>query len=533
MEELMGARALSTTDARSTRPLPQSAEDLRGLRAARWVRESTAGQYANYGPDSQRKLQDRALVSLGMSDSGLAWEPAQSGSTVYQGPAMASVLEAARAGAFDVLVVAYVDRWQRNLRQTLNVLEDALHPAGVVVWFCDEEILSSNDRAWDQLVDRAKAAESWLRLHRKRVREGLAAKLTMKRDPSGHPPFGFRRNEAKLVEPDPERAQTVRAVFEASAMGRSDREVAAQTGISLYRVRGMLTSPLYIGQLRDGDPASWGPLVDLRIWNRVQEVRARRATNAGRPAAPRRPYALSMLHCAACGRHLIGDTGYYRHPDACAAFRAATPEWPYDWHGRRDGKGYRRTLYEDAIGKVLEQVQLGADVLVDVVSDVSHASASIDSVAIARIERERDAAIGRYRRDRDARALEVAMARLDAQEAEARRELEPEVVPAPDAHRYLQELPATWRALENGEGPGRRMLAEALFDRLDVLGFRELVAHPTAHAVARGMLATLPQQMDITVGYGRGERSSASSSDVQVVRFVEPSSEIAEATQSA
>jgi len=162
----MGARALSTTETRSTRPLPQSAEDLRGLRAARWVRESTAGQYANYGPDSQRKLQDRALASLGMSDSGLAWEPAQSGSTVYQGPAMASVLEAARAGAFDVLVVAYVDRWQRNLRQTLNVLEDALHPAGVVVWFCDEEILSSNDRAWDQLVDRAKAAESWLRLHR-------------------------------------------------------------------------------------------------------------------------------------------------------------------------------------------------------------------------------------------------------------------------------------------------------------------------------------------------------------------------------
>ena len=51
---------------------------------------------------------------------------------------MAAVLEAARDGTFDVLVVAYVDRWQRNLRQTLNVLEDALHPAGVVVWFGDE-----------------------------------------------------------------------------------------------------------------------------------------------------------------------------------------------------------------------------------------------------------------------------------------------------------------------------------------------------------------------------------------------------------
>ena len=56
---------------------------------------------------------------------------------------MAAMLEAAGAGAFDVLVVGYVARWQRNLRQTLNLLEDDLHPAGVAVWFGDEELLSS------------------------------------------------------------------------------------------------------------------------------------------------------------------------------------------------------------------------------------------------------------------------------------------------------------------------------------------------------------------------------------------------------
>ena len=78
--------------------------------------------------------------------------------------------------------------------------------------------------------------------------------------------------------------------------------------------------------------------------------------------ATRLPYALSMLHCAACGRHLIGDTGYYRYPDACDAFRAAAPDWPPNLRGRRDGKGYPRALYEDAIGKVLERVAIGADV---------------------------------------------------------------------------------------------------------------------------------------------------------------------------
>ena len=90
---------------------------------------------------------------------------------------------------------------------------------GVPVFFADEELLSSNERHWDQLVDEAKAAESWLRKHRRRVKEGLAAKLATKRDPGGRPPYGFRRNADKLMEPDPDKLSTVRRVFELSAAG--------------------------------------------------------------------------------------------------------------------------------------------------------------------------------------------------------------------------------------------------------------------------------------------------------------------------
>lgn len=91
------------------------------------------------------------------------------------------------------MVEGYVARWQRNLRQTLNFLEEALHPSGVCVYFADEELLSSNERHWDQLVGEAKAADLWLRNHRRLVKDGLAAKLATKRDPGGRPPFGFRR----------------------------------------------------------------------------------------------------------------------------------------------------------------------------------------------------------------------------------------------------------------------------------------------------------------------------------------------------
>ena len=122
--------------------LPRNPDDLRGLRAAIWIRESTPGQFDRYGPETQRRLIRAAIARLGLIDTGIEFSVARSGSTVYLHKTMREAIAAAQAGAYDVLVVAYVDRWQRNLRQTLNVLDDELHPAGVGVWFCDEEIRS-------------------------------------------------------------------------------------------------------------------------------------------------------------------------------------------------------------------------------------------------------------------------------------------------------------------------------------------------------------------------------------------------------
>ena len=50
----------------TVRALPRSLEALRGRRAARWIRESTAGQADNVGPDAQTEQQTRAIER---------WEP--------------------------------------------------------------------------------------------------------------------------------------------------------------------------------------------------------------------------------------------------------------------------------------------------------------------------------------------------------------------------------------------------------------------------------------------------------------------------
>jgi len=48
------------------------------MRAAEWFRESTAGQWDNFGPDAQREQQDRAIERHGLVDAGLEWSVASS-----------------------------------------------------------------------------------------------------------------------------------------------------------------------------------------------------------------------------------------------------------------------------------------------------------------------------------------------------------------------------------------------------------------------------------------------------------------------
>src|SRR5438094_8679785 len=97
--------------------LPRSVDELPGLRAARWVRESTTGQFETFGPDSQREQQDRAMARHGLLDTGLGWSVAASGwRGAWMTPAWSDMMQAAKRGDFDVLVVGYASRFLRNLK---------------------------------------------------------------------------------------------------------------------------------------------------------------------------------------------------------------------------------------------------------------------------------------------------------------------------------------------------------------------------------------------------------------------------------
>jgi hypothetical protein len=169
------------------------------------------------------------------------------------------------------------------------------------------------------------------------------------------------------------------------------------------------------------------------------------------------------------------------------------------------GESYKAEVYDDLIPQVLDRVHIGVRTLTQVMGSLTaHPN---NTFAIARIHRERDAALARYLGNRDTRALEQTMGRLDADEAEAKASTR--VVEPLEALEWLRDLPALWAAADDS---GRHLLTEALFEKIEVLGVQSVAIHPTPEADAHGWSDAFgPVPLLLNAGrsfstYGRGER---------------------------
>jgi len=232
-----------------------------------------------------------------------------------------------------------------------------------------------------------------------------------------------------------------------------------------------------------------------------------------------RIYALAtLLACAACGRRLTGHVGRYRHVDACAAFKAAKPAvtpWKSPGDARVKGESYKAEVYDDLVPQLLDRIRVGAMTKTRVVAGLdTHPDTTF---TIARIERDREAAANRFLRDRDTHALEQAMSRLDAEEASVRASTKG--VSAEEAVAWLENLPALWTASDDS---GRRLLTEAIFEKVEVLGVQSVTIHPTPEADGHGWsdaFGSVPLLLNAGRAfstYGRGERSQPSGTDLFV-----------------
>jgi hypothetical protein len=475
-----------------TRRLPRSLEEVRGLRAARWTRESTAGQYDQFGPDSQREQQDRAIERFGLVDTGLAWSVAHSGRTVATTGQWAE-MHAGAVDRFDVLVVGYASRFARSLEAHVDARR-ALHRLGVAVLFADERILTSDEEAWDRWAREVVEAESYSRRLAKRIAEGYAAKFRRHADQAGNPTLGFRRSSAPphLLELDPGSIDRAVAVFRRYALGNvSTADLALEVAMGEEQVRKMLRNPLYNGwavRHRGAErlPAPWraDPPVSDDLWERVADVRASNTRGGGPRRVDRADPLLGLLWCV-CGRRIradgmMGSGASQRrarmHPDPCEAWGS---------QARYAAETWELPIADQVAGLKLDARTIAA---------VRRALSTPEPVAIA-------ASPARYRRamreladEHLAGSIEDAiylerLGELRRAEASARITAAP-VVDVDAAIAYLEDLSALWAKATPAE---QAELIRSIYARIDVAGRAFVGATLTAEAYAHGLALALPE----------------------------------------
>jgi len=288
-------------------------------RAVGYVRVSSEMQLEGHSLDAQRaeiaRYCDREGYTLlrTYADEGVSAHT----DDIARRPQLAALLEDARQGGFDVVVVHTIDRWARNVgvqRQALQLLGtagvgfasvtesiDFTTPAGKLMLTM---IGGVSEFFSDQLAVHVAKAQ------RQRPELGL---------PPGPVPFGYAVDEpGGLPRVDPVSGPALIEAFESRAAGESHASIAAwlnARGLTTRRgnrftgfaVRDFFRTRFYLGVISYDGAEYAGQherLIDDQLWERVQRRRNRRAPARG---DRRRLLLQGRIRCARCAHALYPD----------------------------------------------------------------------------------------------------------------------------------------------------------------------------------------------------------------------------------
>lgn len=252
-------------------------------------------------------------------------------------PALARLLEDARAGLFEKVLVLKLDRLTRSVKH-FHELADFLERHGVAIVSITQNIDTSTPTGRllrNILVDFANFEREMIAERARETKEGL---VEQGRWYTGKPPWGMVRGEDGVVRPDPEHGETVRRLFEEydNAIDPSIKTLARELGIPVTRATEILKNPVYAGylafrrrkRLPNGSRIrlprdQWQyikspyiePLISWELWKRVQEKLISRRHFAS-PGGLKESVFHGLVFCATCGKTLhrtrSRDHAYYR-----------------------------------------------------------------------------------------------------------------------------------------------------------------------------------------------------------------------------
>ena len=182
-------------------------EDLRGLRAEGYIRDSTLDQKDGFGPAIQRGNEERFAEAYGLVVGRRWYTEFVSGRSVEKRLEFHRFLEDAGMDLFDVLLVDHTSRFGRNQAECIRYKEE-LRLLGKTVVFVSQGIISGSDR--DFLAERINETldEQYSRNLSRYVSAGLYEKVVHGLA-VGPPPLGYkseilsgRKGERKVPDPD-------------------------------------------------------------------------------------------------------------------------------------------------------------------------------------------------------------------------------------------------------------------------------------------------------------------------------------------
>lgn len=304
----------SLVNVKSGAGFPSSTTDASLRRAVGVVRVSRLGDDP-VSPSEQAERIQQACARDGLTLVEILEETNVSGgSPLRRRHGLRSAVEQVEARQADVVVVAYFDRLVRSLKVQSEVLERVERAGGAVIAVDVGEVRADTASRWLSSTMLGMVAEYHRRVTAERTSEAKRRAIAEGRPTFANIPPGLRLREDGRLEPHPEEATVVADAFKLRASGatiREVRELLREHGIerSYHGVQSLLTSRMYLGELRFGDLVnknSHPALVDHATWAKVQKIAAPRGR---RPKSDRLLARLGVLRCGTCGaRMVVGST---------------------------------------------------------------------------------------------------------------------------------------------------------------------------------------------------------------------------------
>lgn len=308
-------------------------EDLAGLRAEGYIRDSTLDQRDGFGPELQRRAVENFATAHGLIMGSAWYTDFITGTSTLKRSGFRQALEDGQADVFDVLLVYHTSRFARNRADAIRY-KAVLRKLGKVVVFVSQNIISGNDNDFlnegiSEVLD-----EHYSRNLSRWTSDGLRVKAS-EGYALGNAPLGFRHTSRSgrrgaWTVPDEETLPVLLALLRGYAEGRrSFRTLAQDLNAKGFRtnmgkpftessISTTLNNPFYTGKVRYHrnhsdeevrDGVHKVPEEVKALWVKCQDVRMNRQL-AGQPSPRSRNHQVypltGVLVCDNCDQPFHG-----------------------------------------------------------------------------------------------------------------------------------------------------------------------------------------------------------------------------------